>query len=218
MGNAEYLLLAGIAAFYLYDSALLLFSEEVLFMRWRGGWRASVGSDFTLGGRYLALPALLLPGTPILRAHWPRQDAVAGDDAGASMDAMARRLRPLAWSCRLVALLLFVAVPLALLRHWPSQWLLGLLLAIYLPTAVAVAWLAWQRQALGLSRAVLATIALDVLACPPFAPNLVRRVSLRMPLADPAAFAREVLPAARERTLVARIEQRIGLLLESDRS
>jgi hypothetical protein len=39
-----------------------------------------------------------------------------------------------------------------------------------------------------------------------------------MPLADPAAFAREVLPAARERTLVARIEQRISLLLESERS
>jgi hypothetical protein len=109
-------------------------------------------------------------------------------------------------------------VPLALLLHWPSQRLPGLLLAIYLPTVAAVVLLAWQRQALGLSRAVLASIALDVLACPPFAPNLVRRITWRMPLADPAAFAREVLPAARERTLVARIEQRISLLLESERS
>lgn len=176
-------------------------------------WRAALGDGATWGGRYLTFPALLSPGAPVFRAAW----GDAGVAGAPATEVVLRALRPLRWMAWLVALALFALVPLALTVHLPPVWLLGLLALIYLPTLLAVAHLARRRAMLGLTRRALAAIAFDVLACPPFALNLVRRVTLRCGLAQPApAFAGTMLDAASQARLRQALEVRRALLADED--
>lgn len=180
-------------------------------------WQAALGDGATWRGRYLMFPALLSPGTPVFRAAW--SDAGVADAPAA--EAVLTVLRPLRWAAWLVALALalalFALVPLALAIHLPPAGLLGLLALIYLPTLLAVAYLARRRSVLGLARRDVAAIAFDVLACPPFALNLVRRVSLRCGLAQPAAaFAETVLEAASQARLRRALDARRALLADAD--
>jgi hypothetical protein len=209
---AETLLLPGIAAFYLYDSALLLYADEVVFARPLRRWRAALGEGATWQGRFLAFPALSAPGAPVFRAVWSEGGRTARAPA---TERVLGVLRPLRWAAWLVAFALFALVPLALLLHASQGWLLGLLALIYLPTLLAVAHLARYRAALGLAWGELAAIAFDVLACPPFALNLVRRVTLRCGLAQPATtFADAVLDAASRARLGRALEARRALLAD----
>lgn len=175
-------------------------------------WRAALGEGATWRGRFLVFPALLAPGTPVFRAVWREGDRTADAPVGERVLGV---LRPLRWPALLVAFALFVLVPLALLLHVSQAWLPGLLVLIYLPTLLAVAHLARHRTTLGLAWGDLAAISFDVLACPPFALNLVRRVTLRCGLAQPAAaFADAVLDAASRKQLDQALEARRALLAD----
>lgn len=200
----------GILAFYVYDAALLLYADEVVFMRKARRWSAAIGDGAIVGGRYLAFPALLSPGSPVFRAAW---NADPRGDAPQATATVLGVLCPLRWQAWLLAFALFAVVPLALALHFPPTWLLGVLAVIYLPTAVAMLHVARRREMLGLSRRDVAAIAFDVLACPPFALNLVRRVSLRCGLADAApVFADAVLDAASRAGLQQSLDARRALL------
>ncbi|WP_415252671.1 hypothetical protein [Thermomonas sp.] len=188
---------------------LLLYADELVFTKPARRWLAALGDGATFGGRYLAFPALLSPGSPVFRAAWN-----APADAGApALEAVLRVVRPLRWHAWLLALALFVLVPAALALHASSACLLGLLALIYLPTMLAVLYLVRRRGPLGLSRKELASIAFDAIACPPFALNLVRRVTLRcgLPQAAPA-FADAVLDAPARARLQQALETRWALL------
>ncbi len=205
MAPMESLLLLGIAAFYLFDASLLLYSDEVVFAKCGSRWYAPMGGGFMLAGRYPVMLAFLSPGAPVFRASW--NTPVAGD--GPEMNAMLSAMRPLRWPARLIATLLFLVVPVALWVNLDPRLMLGVLGLLYLASSLSVAYVARRRFALGLSRKDIASIAFDVIACPPFAINLVRRVTLRCGLRVPAGeFAMMVLDAkahARlQRTLDAR--------------
>ena len=192
MPAMESLLLLGIAAFYLFDTALLLYRNEVVFVKCGRRWRASMGTGFMLAGRYPALPAVFSPGAPVFRAAW----GASAQGNPPVPDAILPVVRPLRWPARLIALLLFLVLPLALLVNLDPRWMLGLLGLLYLVASLSVAHVAHRRSTLGLSRKDIAAIAFDVIACPPFAINLVRRITLRCGLAVPAGeFAASVLDA-----------------------
>lgn len=181
----------------------------MVFARPLRRWRAALGEGATWQGRFLAFPALFAPGAPVFRAVWSE----GGRRRAPATGRVLAVLRPLRWAAWLVAFALFALVPLALLLHASQGWLLGLLALIYLPTLLAVTHLARHRAALELAWGELAAIAFDVLACPPFALNLVRRVTLRCGLAQPAAlFADAVLDASSRVRLERALEARRALL------
>lgn len=214
MTAAEWLLLAALAGFYCYDTSLLLFSGEVLFSQRRGRWQASVGSEFMLAGRFLALTGLFDPGTPVFRASWQPHSSPAPVPAPAplpSPETLIRRLRPLRWPCRVLGVLLFAGVPWALLRNWSDELLLVLLLPVYAITIGSAVFIAMRRQMLGLGRASVAAIALEIIACPPLALNTVRKVTLRRATGPAEAFATRVLDAPALRTLAEAAGRRIAL-------
>lgn len=208
MASMEALLLLGIAAFYLFDTALLLYRDEVVFAQCGRRWRASIGAGFMLAGRYPVLPALLSPGAPVFRSTWGA--SVQGHPPAA--DLILPVVGPLRWPARLIALLLFLALPLALLVNLDPRLMLGLLGLLYLVSSLSVAYVAHRRGILGLSRKDIAAIAFDVIACPPFAINLVRRITLRCGLAVPAGeFAAAVLDADAHARLLRVLGARDGL-------
>lgn len=208
----EFLLVAGVVAFYLQDSMLLLHFDEVVLVRGSGGWSASVGADAQVGGRHPFLPNPLMPGRPVFRAGWLTggADAAAGywDELGGFVDV----LDGFGPGCRLVWLLLLVALP-ALLFAYPHPMALLALLGLVYATIAGLGLRLWRhRRALGLDGRGVAAMAFEVSCCPPYAINLVRRLSLRRGLhADAITAGRRLLDAEQARVLRGRIASRIEM-------
>lgn len=185
-------LVAGAIALWVYDASLLLFRDEVVFVHGRRGWRATFGSGFTLGGRDLGL---WMPGTPVFRAGW--SDAGHRTGGRAPMRVVLRALRPLQWAARVLALLLFVGMPAGLFFAVGHAWMLALVIALYGIALACIGW-AWRcRHLFGLDRKAFGSLAFDVIACPPFAIDVVMKITLRLGLPQaPRDFAQRVLAPA----------------------
>lgn len=214
------LLLGGVVVLYLYDSALLLYHDELVLIVRRKGYGASGGSVFELGGRHVFVPAPLCPQQVLFRLNWsPR----AAADAQAKPLRLRRTVLALAalspWMWLLLAL--FVAgLPYVLFVSGNVLALLGWIAAVYLVIVATLLQVYRYRKALNLSgRAVLA-IAADALLCAPFALNIVRKIGLRQRVdVDLHTLASEVLPPDARRDLADVLGQRIKLSLafaESD--
>ena len=190
-------LLAGIVVFYLVDCVVLSYADEVIFVRAGRRWVGRLADGAVWAGRSLSLPAWFSPGSPVLRVSW-QAGAGAGDGATApSMQQLLKVVAPLRWHAWLLALALFVGVPVAVLGYRGPLLLWTLLAVLYLPTAAAMGYLYRQRRVLGLSASQVAGIGFEVLACPPFALNLVRRVTLRVgPSREAARVAVQLLDNA----------------------
>jgi hypothetical protein len=185
-------LILGALALSLYDASLMLFRDEVVFTHGLRGWRGTLGSGLVLGGRYLALPGAWPPGRPLFRACWS-DGAPRGPRA--PMRVLLRALRPLRWATRVQAVLLFVGMPLGLWLQVSHAWMFALLVGLYASALGCVAWTWRCRRLFALDRKAFAALAFDVLACPPFAINIVMKLTLRIGLPHaPEDFARRMLP------------------------
>lgn len=214
MTEADLWLLAGIVAFYLYDAAILLYADELVAWPRRGAWSASVGSELQWRGRFAFLPNPLLPWRPLLRVQWLRPPGQCAPVQLDGIHALARALRPLRAAVAVMAILLAVVLPLVLFawRRW--EMLLLVLGAVYLLSSCMVLYTVRARDALGLDRRALLSLAVDTLACPPFALNLVRKISLRHDARmDGLELAAATLAPADLRRLHARLLPRLQALL-----
>jgi len=170
-------LLGGIVLMYLYDSALLLYHDEVAFETRRRGVVVDGGLMLELGGRLLFLPNPLTPHRPLYRLSWLAPASGAGGGA-ASLRRMAMRLSVLApWSL-LLLVLLAVGLPACLWLVGTSIALLAWLVALYTAILAALGVAFAKRRRLALTQRQLWSLARDALLCPPFALNLVRKISL----------------------------------------
>lgn len=208
----QWLLLVAIACLYLYDSALLLFHNEVVVEARGGGHVVSGGSVIELGRRHLYLPNPCCPHRALLRLSWPDGGSEHWRPAPWTRSRLAlAALAPWTWW---LLMLFFITLPLAL-QFGNSAVLLGWLLLIYL-SILAMLMQVWRhRQVLGLtSRAVLG-LAVDALLCAPFALNIVRKISLRQAASMPLRpLATLLLSAAERDTLAALLRERINLSLD----
>lgn len=183
--SIEVQIVLAICLFYGYDSALGLQAHEGLLRSGRKRWHGLLAlSGFELRGTWLLWPPILLPHQPVYRMPWDATRlALNGGLNGNSstvqaLAAHAQSFRAFVLPIYLLAICLFALLPLALL-HWHSEaaQLLALLL-IYIFT-VWLSALAWRHGKQGHSDAAQArSIALQILLCPPFALNVVRKLSL----------------------------------------
>jgi hypothetical protein len=187
MTGVEFWLPIGAIAFYLYDSAQLLWHNELMFVRAGRRWLAEGPSTVSLSGRRVYLPNPLLPQRPGFRIHWTLADERTAADAPS--DEFLRALKPIGFVTLLLACML-VLLPLVSWTLGTSLALLLLFAAYYLCVLVALAIMLWRRKALQLSGGACASLVFDSLACAPFAANLVRKIALRRGLdGDPLLFA-----------------------------
>lgn len=206
--SLEVLLIAGIVAFYVHDSALLLYHDELVFERAGGQWRASPGGA-QWSGRFLYVPNPLAPWRGLLRAAWTEQAAPQEANAGEPVEGVMAALRPLQFGVALLGALLVAGVPVLMWRYPHPLALLGLVIAIY-AVSLALAAIAWLRRAcFGLDGRSAAWLAVECVACPPHAINLVRKLSLRQPVPGGAlAFAAAHLTPAAKGELDAALSER----------
>lgn len=174
--SAELVLMAAIAGLYLYDSALLLHcNEAVLVPGGRRGWTVGFGSpNLGIGGKELLVPSPLQIHRPLYRLSWQFESAGAAVQPWAPAPERFAALAPLLW---VIAVALFVLLPLGLFTRVGELALLAALVLLYPGILAALAWTWRHRAEFGLSRRRFAGLAFESLVCPPFALNLVRHLA-----------------------------------------
>jgi hypothetical protein len=204
------LLLGGVVALYLYDSALLLYHNEIVVIGECRGYRVSAGSGFELGGRHVFLPQPFCPHQSLFRLSWPQQGVLPDGAQAIRMRRVRVALAMLAPWTWLLFLLFVAGLPYALFVSGHIEVLLAWIATVYGVILATLALVYRLRKALNLSGRAVAAIALDALLCAPFALNIIRKIGLRQHFhVDLRAVARTVLPDAAIRELTAILRQRI---------
>jgi hypothetical protein len=187
MTPTELWLPLGAIAFHLYDATQALWQNEVLFEHAGSRWCLRADSPVRRWGRRLVLPNPFTPHRPLFRVAWSIGDIRPVEDV--DLAPLLAALRPLGLICQ--------ALVLMLLALWPLCWIVGagltvlvLFAAYYLLVIGALVIVFRRRAALQLTSRAFWGLAFDVLACAPFAANLLRRLSLHHGLAgNPVDFA-----------------------------
>ena len=191
--EAEGLIGPAIGVLYLKDGLLMLARDEAVLVRgWGGRWRAGFGPrDWLLGGRSPWLCNPFKPMQPVLRLRWNAVEA-APSPASTPADVPEPLLALAPW-VGVIWALLFIGLPLAFYGHFGLRVLLALLVELYAVIAIALVLVYRRRDALGLTRRAFGVLAFELLACAPYAANLVRRLSLMRPVDEDFVAASERL-------------------------
>lgn len=184
MLSTEAMLLAIYVGLYVYDSALLLHPNEgILKACFASQWRSSFGSkNTTFIGKELYIPNLFEPATPIFRLSWQYESPVPS--SGTDWDACIPTLRSFLVPTWLLFFCSFVLLPIALFAHFGDPLLLAVFALIYLFVTLIVVLLYFAKTSLSISSREFWLAALDFYICPPFAINVVRRLSLGQTVAE----------------------------------
>jgi hypothetical protein len=186
----EVLLVFGVLGFYLYDSAILLFSNEIIFIESYGKWSVSFPSArWRLMGKLLFFPNPFTPFNLVFLTTWTTKDSSSNNklkDVSKLLVAMSY----LRISVIVLMFLLIIALPIVIFKLGIGTSSLVVLFLIYLTIISMLCYTYFKKEDLGLSNKAFAELAFEALACPPFALNLIRNISLRHLLCkNPVKFA-----------------------------
>jgi hypothetical protein len=182
-------LIALAALFYLYDSSVLLYSNEaILSFDGARRWSATSGTGLMFAGRALRILNPFTPYRPAFRLHWDFETLDSG-------------LQDLAWSERAeqfpnlaavtvtAGIALFVLLPLGLLTDLGAYAVVPALVLLYGSILLALILVNRARGRVSMSRQRFWALAFECLACPPFGVNLVRHFTLAERIAEPLPLA-----------------------------
>jgi hypothetical protein len=176
--------------FYLYDSSVLLYANEAIFSCSGGGdWRAAFGlSGFELAGRTLCVLNPFTPYRPSFRLSW-RFEALELGNADASWSATALTLSPLAPFTITAGIALFVLLPLGMFSTLGRFAVVPALILLYGATVLALLKVRALRNTVAFSRRRFYAFAFECMACPPFAVNMIRRLTIVKRIGEPMPVA-----------------------------
>lgn len=171
--------MVGMAGLYLYDSVLLLASNEALLTPgWQGRWRALFGADgFLVRRKEPCLPNPLLPHRPLFRFAWNMEGPT---DSARRWSPPGQGYAILALPVWLMWLALFALIPLGLFSGWGHRAIAAGILLFYVNALLALGLVWLRRAAYGIDGRQFASLSVECLTCPPFAVNLIRRLSLAL--------------------------------------
>ena len=217
--GADYVIWGVAALLYVWDAAKLLSARQLLLIE-AGGGRFSVSfseSPFTIGDRVLAFSPLLLPYRGVFVAPWGNP-WVAPAGLSATRQTLAR-LGDSLLVVRVLAtwgfVLLFIVGPALTLMAGPNAAVVYTAIGAYWTVLMALLVLWWQRAAFGLTRAQTVWLSLDLLICPAFLPNLVRKITITRPIdTDGAQLLFATAASDVKEEFVTRLEGRTESLLD----
>lgn len=170
-------------ALYLYDSTLLLSGNEALLSVSRNGrWVAFFGSDnFQIRSREPFLPNPFLPHRPLYRFCWNTEGFVGASRPWSPPGGSYAILAPFIW-CMMLAL--FVVIPLGLFTRLSNVAIAFGLILFYFNILILLTIIWFRRADYELTGHRFASLAVECLTSPPFALNIVRRLSLGFQLVE----------------------------------
>jgi hypothetical protein len=201
-----------ILAFLLYvgDAARLLSPRQLLLVEAGRGRLVPDFSEhtFTTVGRSVVFGPVLMPYRGVFVAAWSTawRDAAGLQAALAAIEELRRPLAVIRPLVSLVFVLLFVAGPVLTWALGPGVAVLAAAALLYPTIVVTIAALWWKRRALRLTAARSAWLSVEMLICPAFLPNLVRKITAVAPIeADGAQILAATAPAEVREEFLARL-------------
>jgi hypothetical protein len=212
----EVMLILGVIGFYLYDSAVLTFSNELIFIESYGKWYATFPSNrWQIMRKLLYFPNPLTPDNLIFRATWTTTD----NDTNSDVD-ISKFIAPMSYLRILIMVLmvlLVIALPTVMFQFGTGALFLKTLFLIYFTILNMLAYVYFKKVNLGLDNKSFASLAFDSLACPPFAINLLRKISLRHTLCNnPLEFAKKELKPESFKRFIEELNQKVSEELDSE--
>jgi hypothetical protein len=218
---ADYAIWGVALLLYVYDAARLLGPHDMLLVEAGPGRLVPALADnpFTSRTRAVAFGPLHLPHRGVFVATWGRSWC-DGAGLGTALGSLGR-LRASLGAVRLLAalagLLLFVVGPALTMALGPDAAVVYTAAGLY-PTAVAaIAALWWRRRPFQLTVGRAVVMSLEVLLCPAFLPNLVRKITAHHALdADGAQVLAATAAGEVRDEFLARLARRTEALLDDD--
>ena len=210
---SEVAVIAVAAALYLFDCVVLLERGQAL---WSRGALAFGSNHYEIRGKVVAM---LNPFTPFIPAF--RTLPLFSVSSNVRLSRGLHSLMPIAAVNFLQFLLLFVALPISLLRApgWP--FFISLVLA-YLNAIAMLGFIWWRFRAAGIATRPLIALGFGWLVCLPLSANAVRKAGLAFNVAMDARRAIRFLPASeRQRAsgdLAAQVAEAMHEVDEGDES
>lgn len=216
MFSFESLLILGVIGFYLYDSIMLFNINELLLTKSYKGWFYKFPElGFQLLRRYPLLPNPLTPHVAIFRTSWPNDMKPLNENL---FSKFSRSLEPVQLAVNMLLLLLLGYIPIISLAYGSGSKLLVLFLMIYLLIIAILIYVFNNKKTLLLSNGEFTSLALEAFLCPPFALNMVRKISLNYPnIGDPIGFSEGVFDKDSKKTFgkdISRVINRRMMFLE----
>jgi len=212
----EYALPAGALALYLYDCCMLLYANALLCVGSRGRWRIVIGGEMSLFGKRICVAAPFQPWESIFRGAWSERPDIAEPPREWPDARFSAALTPVRVLATLLLALLLALPPIVLVGEHVAELLLLTFAVYYLLIVIALIVIFLRRNALALQLKQFWLLSFDVLACAPFAVNLVRKISLLQPLqGDAILFTRMHLGGERQRAALALLAGRVDEFLRA---
>ena len=191
MVSFEILLVLGTLGFYLYDSGMLLYVNEMVFFRERRQWNfACPGNSWLLLGRSPYIPNPLTPEIAMFRVYWS-DTGRSSQNSDESIEQFVAALVPLQYLVDVLLAQFFIALPFVLFLYGSGPQLLWVFGAIYLNIAVILVVVYKKKDILKVSKRKFVALSFESIACAPFALNIVRKLTLHRSLVgDPIEFAK----------------------------
>jgi len=217
--GADYTIWIVAALLYVSDAAKLLPPRQLLLVEAGHGRFAAAFSatPYTIAGRVLSFAPLLLPYRGVFVASW----GSAWTDGARLRKALEsiERLQSSLSGARVLGILgfalLFAVGPALTLWLGTTAAIIYTAAALYPTVLVAIAYLWWRRRALRLTTGRSVGLSLEILVCPAFLPNLVRKITALESIQTDGAQLLVATAAADVKTeFLSRLESRTEELIE----
>ena len=204
MPSFEVLLVLGVFGLYCYDSLMLLNFNELIFIRFKKKWSYKFPIlSFQLLRKFPFLPNLLTPNIALFQVFWPSSDQ---DVNFKEFDIFIKSLIPVQVISVMLLVLMFVCLPIVAFRYGSGINLLIVFFAIYILIISILIYLFSKKNDLKLSNTKLVSVTFESIVCPPFALNIVRKISLNYPInVDPYIFSKKMFDEPTKRSFKHRL-------------
>ncbi|QER38380.1 hypothetical protein F2A31_01110 [Acinetobacter suaedae] len=178
----DILLIIGIAGFYIYDSAHLYFYNEFNIQKGLGSAFKSqlISRQLNIFHKYLFIPNLLFSHQLLFKCAWKIKDpdpTIHPHDI-IHLKNISQSLKPLQWVNIFAFVLTLAILPFFIAFKAGYLALAIILVIIYSLNLLSILFVIVNRKKLQLSWLKIMQLLLDALLCPPFALNLLRKISL----------------------------------------
>lgn len=207
----------GLVGFYLYDSAQLYFYNE--FSLYKGVSNtfqsATVSANLNIFSKYLVIPNSFLSYRLMFKCAWKIQDIQSSALVREieEITCITKILKPLQYINMLLFILTLVLLPLVIALKLGYLLLAIILVAIYFLNLISITMVIFKRKPLKLSRTKILHLFLDSLLCPPFALNLLRKISLNYQIhSEGTLLAQALLSTEHYQNLIATLLKDLDML------
>ncbi|RZF56866.1 hypothetical protein EXE30_01000 [Acinetobacter halotolerans] len=178
----DILITIGIVGFYIYDSAHLYFYNEFNIQKGLGSTFKSqlLSRQLNIFHKYLFIPNLWFSHQLLFKCAWKIKDSdptIHPHDI-IHLKNISQTLKPLQWVNILLFVLTLAVLPFLITFKAGYLTLAIILVIIYSLNLISILFVIVKREKLQLSWLKIMQLSLDALLCPPFALNLLRKISL----------------------------------------